>query len=56
MWPCADGFRRDEAFAGAPDIHPVIAAHQLAVVRLAILQLDQHRVARRRAEQGERQH
>ena len=38
------------------DIHPVVAADKVAVVGLAILELDEHRVPLRRSQERERQH
>ena len=38
------------------DVHPVVAADKVAVVGLAILELDEHRVPLRRSQERERQH
>ena len=38
------------------DVHPVVAADKVAVVGLAILQLDEHRVPLRCSQERERQH
>ena len=38
------------------DVHPVVAADKVAVVRLAVLELDEHRVPLRRSQERERQH
>ena len=38
------------------DVHPIVAADKVAVVGLAILELDEHRVPLRRSQERERQH
>ena len=38
------------------DVHPVVARHQVAVVRFAVLQLHQHRVVLGSAQQRQRKH